>query len=257
MGLCPEYFLPWSKTTLASINANLESIESETVITTQDITKLQADHPIMVSGQDSTLDLFTIMVNFYYSIFGPHCTFVCTLQHMKQVAKTQERNYQTTEVFDCHIGSPMTSQLVMEVQELFKQNLSEQLLQAGILPVTTQFYTYLQFMSMGVNHWVPVIAESKPTPVSVPAPTPAAQPKRSAGKSKTGNKKAKKINTKQHTLNPDVTNILQCLGYRFHINLLQDTISMSNEQLHAHLNMPTNFCLVYVFKGKYILKTYC
>jgi hypothetical protein len=63
-------------------------------------------------------------------------------------------------------------------------------------------------MSMGVNHWVPVIAESTPTPVSVPAPTPAAQPKRSAGKAKTGNKKAKKINTKQNSLNPDVANIL-------------------------------------------------
>ena len=89
---------------------------------------------------------------------------------MKQVAKKQERNYQTTEVFDCHIGSPMTSQLVMTVKKI----LSGQQLQAGILLVITQFSTYLQFMSMGVNYWAPAIVEPTLTPVSATVPIPAA-----------------------------------------------------------------------------------
>ena len=48
MGLGPAAFLPRSKTALAAVSQQLDSMAAESVITTTDISKSNADKPIMI-----------------------------------------------------------------------------------------------------------------------------------------------------------------------------------------------------------------
>ena len=89
MGLGPAAFLPRSKTALAAVNQQLDSMEAASVITTRDISRSHADEPIMFYGRDATVALYDLMACFYHHLFGPNYPFVRTLLYTKQVVEEQ------------------------------------------------------------------------------------------------------------------------------------------------------------------------
>lgn len=161
MGLGPEAFLPRSKTSLAAINQQLDSMAEASVVTTTDISKIHADEPIIVHGQDATVALYDLMACFYHHLFGPNCPFVMTLLYTKQVVEEQAEYYATTEHFDLNLGNQVTSKLISWVQEFFRNIMTEEQLHYGMLPGTSRFDNYLQFMGMGIGQ--------TPLPLAPPA----------------------------------------------------------------------------------------
>jgi hypothetical protein len=126
MGLGPATFLPRSKKALATVNQQLDFMAAASVITTTDISKSNADKPIMIHGRDATVALYDLMACFYHHLFGPACPFVQTLLCAKQVVEEQAAAYPTTKQLDHNIGYKVTSRLIRGVQEFFQDVKTEQ-----------------------------------------------------------------------------------------------------------------------------------